>query len=170
MSLDNTRLLDFLGEVDNELECRIVLVAVGGTAMTLLKAKPSTVDVDFTIPSKYFIDFEKAKKIVNPGFRVDLFQDGVVFVTILPKDYLKKSKPLRTKLKNIQLRVLDPVDIIITKIARLDVRDEQDIEACIKKFKIKKNRITKRAKEIGYSGNDEVFKSNLRIMLKKFFE
>jgi hypothetical protein len=61
------------------------------------------------------------------------------------------------------------VDIIITKIARMDERDEQDIESCIKKFKIKKSQIIKRAKEIGYAGNDKVFKDNLEIMLKKFF-
>lgn len=169
MSLDNTKLLDFLGEVDKELSRKIVVVAVGGTAMTLVKAKPSTIDVDFTIPGEFYAEFEKAKKIVNPGFRVDLFHDGMVFITGLPEDYLKKSKPIRAKLKNIQLRVLDPVDIVITKIARLDERDDQDIESCIKRFKIKKSQITKRAKEIGYSGNDEVFKGNLEIVLRKFF-
>ena len=47
MSLDNTKLLDFLVEVDKELSRRIVVVAVGGTAMTLVKAKPSTIDVDY---------------------------------------------------------------------------------------------------------------------------
>ena len=59
MSLDNTRLLDFLGEIDRELSRKIckymvmdkqvVIVAVGGTAMTLVNAKPSTIDIDFTI-------------------------------------------------------------------------------------------------------------------------
>ncbi len=34
MSRDNTKLLDFLDEIDRELERRIVIVAVGGTAMT----------------------------------------------------------------------------------------------------------------------------------------
>jgi hypothetical protein len=170
MSLDNTKLLDFLEEVDKELSRRIVVVAVGGTAMTLLKAKPSTIDVDFTIPGEFYDEFVKAMKIVNSGLKVDLFHDGAVFITMLPEDYLKKSKMIRTKLKNIQLRALDPVDIVITKIARLDERDEQDIESCIKKFKVKKSQIIKRAKEIGYSGNDDVFKGNLEIMLKKFFE
>ncbi|MGQ0771597.1 MAG: DUF6036 family nucleotidyltransferase [Nitrososphaerota archaeon] len=169
MSLDNTKLLDFLGEIDKELKRKIVVVAVGGTAMTLLKAKPSTIDVDFTIPGKFYKEFKEAERIVQPGFRVDVFQDGNVFITALPDDYLKKSKIVRTKLTNVQLRALDPVDIIITKITRLDGRDEQDIESCIKKFKIRKSQILKRAKEINYSGNDEVFKGNLEIMLKKFF-
>ena len=43
--------------------------------MTLLNAKPSTIDVDFTIPTKYFDDFQRAKNIVQPSFRVDIFHD-----------------------------------------------------------------------------------------------
>ena len=45
MSLDNTKLLDFLEEIDRELSRKIVIVAVGGTAMTLANAKPSTIDI-----------------------------------------------------------------------------------------------------------------------------
>lgn len=168
MSLDNTKLLDFLGEIDKELGQKIVIVAVGGTAMTLLKVKPSTIDVDFTIPDEFYAEFERAKMIVNPGFRVDLFHGGMVFITALADDYLKKSKSIRSKLKNIQLRVLDPIDIIITKIARLDERDLQDIESCIKKFKIKKNQIIKRATTASHSGND-TFEDNLQLVLKKFY-
>jgi hypothetical protein len=106
MSFDETKLLGFLGEIDKELEHKIVLVAVGGTAMTLLKTKPSTIDIDFTIPSLHFDDFENTMRTVRPGFRVDLFRDGDVFVTILPEDYLEKSRPIQTSFKNIDLRAL----------------------------------------------------------------
>lgn len=88
---------------------------------------------------------------------------------MLPEDYMKKSKPIRTKLKNIQLRALDPVDIVVTKITRLDGRDEQDIESCIKKFKLKKNQIKKRAAQLGYAANDKVFQNNLEIVVENFF-
>ncbi len=169
MSLDNTKLLDFLGEVDKELERKIVVVAVGGTAMTLLNAKPSTLDVDFTIPAEYYGEFEAAKKIVQPGFRVDLFHDGAVFVTMLPEDYLKRSKTIRTKLKKIDLRALHPVDIVVTKIGRLDGRDMQDIKSCVKKFKIKKDQIKTRAAQLGYAANDKVFQGNLETVVKNFF-
>ena len=92
---------------------------------------------------------------------MDVFRDGAVFVTILPDDYLEKSKPIATNLKNIDLRALDPVDIIITKIARLDGRDEQDIESCITNFQITQKQIEQRAKDMNYAGNDEVFVANL---------
>ncbi|MGI0088303.1 MAG: DUF6036 family nucleotidyltransferase [Nitrosotalea sp.] len=170
MSLDNTKLFEFLGEIDKELKRKIVVVAVGGTAITLFNAKASTIDVDFTIPGKYFGDFQHAKDIIQPGFKVDLFHDGAVFVNMLPEDYLKRSKLIKTRLKNIELRALHPVDIIVTKIGRLDGRDEQDIEACIKKFKIKKNQIAKRACQMGYAANDKVFQNHLQIVLKKFVQ
>ncbi|MEX0656253.1 MAG: DUF6036 family nucleotidyltransferase [Nitrosopumilaceae archaeon] len=169
MSLDNAKLLDFLGEIDKELKRKIVVVAVGGTAMTLLKAKPSTIDVDFTIPGKYYDEFEVAKKTVQPGFTVHTFVDGAVFVNMLPDDYLKRSKMIKTRLKNIELRALHPVDIVATKIGRLDERDEQDIASCIKKFNLKKNQIIKRAGQLGYAINEEVFQNNLQNMIKKFF-
>ena len=157
-------------EIDKELSHKIVIVAVGGTAMMLVGAKPSTIDVDFTIPSKDYDKFERAKRIVQPGFRVDVFRDGAVFVTLLPDDYLKKAKSITTNLKNIDLRVLNPVDIIITKIARLDDRDEQDIESCITNFHITQKQIEQRARDINYAGNDNVFIGNLKIVLDKFFK
>ena len=167
MSLDNTKLLDFLEEIDKELTHKIVAVAVGGTAMTLLKAKSSTIDVDFTMPSQYHEDFKDAMKVIQPGFQVELYHDGMVFITSLPDDYLKRSKPIKTKLKKIDLRTLHPIDIIVTKIARLDGRDEQDIESCMKKFKITKNQVVKRASHIPSLVHDETFQTNLKNFLKK---
>lgn len=168
MSFDNTKLLNFLEEIEKELINKIVVVAVGGTAMTLLKAKPSTIDVDFTIPDQYYDEFERAMNIVKPGFQVDRYYGGMVFVTSLPEDYLIRSKPVqRTKLKKIKLMTLHPVDIIITKIARLDERDEQDIDSCVKKFKIRRIHIVKRANQIPSLVHDETFQTNLKNFLKK---
>ncbi len=170
MPVDNAKLLDFLGEIDKELARKIAIVAVGGTAMTLVNAKLSTIDVDFTIPGEDYDEFERANKIVQPGFRVDAFRDGAVFVTVLPDDYLNKSRPIATRLKNIDLRALDPVDIIITKIARLDERDEQDIESCITNFQITRKQIEQRAKDMNYAGSDEIFMDNLKTVLERFFK
>lgn len=167
MSLDNTKLLDFLDEIEKELTREIMIVAVGGTAMTLFKAKPSTIDVDFTIPDPYYDDFQIALKIVQPGFQVDAHHHCMVFVTSLPEDYVKRSKKVKTNLKKIELRTLHPVDIIVTKIARLDERDEQDIKSCMKKFKITKNQIVKRVSRIPSLVHDKTFQTNLKRFLKR---
>jgi len=170
MSLDNTKLLDFLEEINKELTRRIAVVAVGGTAMTLLKAKPSTIDVDFTIPGEYYDEFQSALKNVPHGFTVHCFHGGAVFVNMLPDDYLKRSRPIKTKLKNIELRALHPADIVVTKIGRLDGRDLEDIESCIKSFKLKKKDIIKRAEQMRYAANEENYQTNLQNVIKKFFK
>ena len=169
MSLDNTKLLDFLGEIDKELKRKIVVVAVGGTAMTLLKAKQSTIDVDFTMPGEDFDEFRRVLKSVPHGFQVDTYKDGAVFSQILPADYITKSKTIRTKMKNITLKALSPLDIIVTKIGRLDDRDKEDIAKCIRKFKITKSQIARRAAEVEYVGREENYEINLQHVLKKFF-
>ncbi len=169
MSLNKQQLLDFLEELDKELERRITVVAVGGTAMTLHNAKASTIDVDFTIPGEDFDEFQRVLNLVPHGFKVDMWNDGMVFSQDLPEDYLTKSKPVRTKMKNMALRVLDPVDIIVTKVGRLNDRDKEDIATCIKKFKITKVQIKKRAKQVVYIGREENYEINLNHVMKRFF-
>ena len=169
MSLNKKQLLEFLGELDKKLEREITVVAVGGTAMTLHNAKASTFDVDFTIPAKDFSEFDKVLDLVPHGFKVDIWNNGMVFSQDLPDDYLEKSKYIRTKMKNIRLGVLDPLDIIVTKIGRLNARDKEDIATCIKKFKITKTAIRKRAKQVIYVGREENYEINLNHVTKNFF-
>ena len=97
MPLDKSSLIDFLEILDKELTKRITLVAAGGTAMTLLDLKPSTIDIDFTIPSQYLKEFKDVLKKVPHGFKIDYWTDGMVFTQILPDDYLEKSISIKTK-------------------------------------------------------------------------
>lgn len=138
MSLDKSALLDFLRILDNEISKKITVVAVGGTAMTLLDLKPSTIDIDFTIPSNDKPTFDKALASVPHGFKIDVWTDGSVFSQSLPDDYLEKSIEI-ANFRHILLKALQPVDIIVTKIGRLDNRDVQDIEACIKRYDFKES-------------------------------
>jgi len=167
MSLNKKILLEFLEELDKEAKKPMTIVAVGGTAMTLVNAKPSTLDVDFTIAEGYD-EFSRLLKEIPHGFKVDHYPDGVVFTQMLPDDYVKKSKKIK-KMKNITLMALDPLDIIVTKIGRLNDRDTEDIKTCIKKFKITKSQIKSRAAKVGYAGNETVYQNNLNYVLKNFF-
>jgi hypothetical protein len=152
MPLDRSGLLGLLEEVDRKLDRKITLVAAGGTAMTLLNLKPSTVDIDFTGPYADIIEFNKIQRSIPHGFRIDTWTDGMVFSQILPPDYLKKSVPIRTRLKKIELTALHPLDLVVTKIGRLNDRDVQDIELCIKKFGLKKSQVASRAAKVEYVG------------------
>ncbi len=129
--------------LNEDVTKNIILVAAGGTAMTLLDLKPSTVDIDFTIPGCDRVEFEQALKNNPPGYRVDRWTDGCIFCQTSPNDYLEKSIKIK-EFSHISLRALQPLDIIITKIGRLNARDIQDIEACIKKTNVSETEIRER--------------------------
>ena len=57
MPCDKSALFDFLEALNEDLPKKITLVAVGGTAMTLLDLKDSTIDIDFTVPSSDMVYF-----------------------------------------------------------------------------------------------------------------
>ena len=168
MPLDKSELLNFLEELDKELGRKITLIAVGGTAMTLLDLKPSTIDIDFTIPSSDFPEYKRAEKNVPHGHKIDIFLDGCIFSQNLPDDYLANSTEL-ANLEHISLRVLHPVDIVVTKIGRLHNRDLKDIEKCIKAYGLKKEQIENRAANVTYIGKQEYYDYNLKLVLERFF-
>lgn len=168
MPLDKTSLFNFLEILDKELEKKITLVAVGGTAMTLLDIKSSTIDIDFTIPSDDRVEYNKAISSTPHGFKIDTWDDGMVFSQILPSDYLEKSVKIKT-FKNIILLALNPLDIIVTKIGRLNDRDLQDIQKCITTINLSKNEIINRGNLIEYVGNRQNYDNNLNIVIRRFF-
>ena len=169
MPLDKSELIGFLEEVEKELNKSITLVAAGGTALTLLGVKPSTRDIDFTVPGDDYGEFQNALKNTPHGFKVDCWKDGMVFSQMLPDDYLAKSSDIR-KLKRIRLKALSPADIVVTKIGRLDKRDKQDIQACIDRFKLRKGQIARRARQVHYVGRDENYEINVKHVLENFFK
>ncbi len=167
--LDSTALSRFLGELDKELTRDITLIAVGGTALTLLDAKPSTIDVDFALPNDDYDEFQRVLKQVPHGFTVHCFHDGMIFTQDLPEDYLENASTVRTKMKHIELKALDPIDIVVTKIGRLNDSDMEDIESCIKKFGLTRGQVEDRAAKVVYIGREENYRINLKHVLEKFF-
>jgi len=170
MEIKNDRLVNFLKEIDKELERDIKLHAVGGTAMTLLGLKTSTLDIDFDMNDADLTELERILKSTPHGFKVDLYKNGLIFSQQLPKDYVSKLILIPADLMRIKLYALNPVDIVVTKIGRLNDRDIQDIESCIKKHTLKKAAIINRAKQVVYIGREETYEENLRFVIKKFFK
>lgn len=167
--ITNHDLLDWLQEVDKKLSRNMTVIAVGGTALTILGLKESTRDVDFCISSKNFIDFKKAA--VTKKFVVDLFQDGYIFTLQLPKDYEERAEAIPFSGKHLSLKVLSLEDIILTKTARFATRDIEDIKAVVVTGKIKLEVLKKRFREVfeTYGGRDEDYQYHFELMLKMFF-
>ena len=169
MAIDKNRLLDLLSEVDKNLMKKMSIVAVGGTAMTLLDLKTSTIDIDFNASKDDVKELRRAFDSIQHGFRVDLFVEGMIFSQLLPDDYLEKCIPVKTKFVNIRLLALHPIDIVVTKIGRMNERDVEDIKSCIRKFKLVKKDVEKRALQVVYVGREENYRINLDYALKSLF-
>src|SRR3989344_5357194 len=119
------------------------MVAVGGTAMVLMGLKESTKDVDFCISDKKgFEIFRNAN--IKSDFKVDLFHSGYIFCLQLPDDYIRRARSFNTGLKKINLKILSPLDLVVTKASRLNPRDIDDIKEVVRKKKIKKEELLAR--------------------------
>jgi hypothetical protein len=86
--------------------------------------------MDFTGPGEDVRLFDEAQKAVPHGFKKEAWPDGQIFSQVLPADYLGRSR-LIEDMQLIELRALHPVDIVVTKIGRMDERDIEDIGRCI---------------------------------------
>ncbi len=170
MPCDKKALFEFLEVINESLSKKITLVAAGGTAMTLLDLKPSTMDIDFTIPSSDLPEFEQALQNNPSGFKVDRWTDGYVFCQSLPNDYIRNSSQIR-EFSHISLRALHPIDIIATKVGRLNQRDIQDIENIIKNCQISEAEIKARAYQVSptFVTKEEDYLYHLDWIIKKFF-
>lgn len=167
--LTKNSLIEWLKKIDNKLNRPITLIAIGGTALVLLNLKESTIDIDFDIGK---VDLNLFKKLSKGKFRVDLFIDGYIFSEQLPEDYVELSEKYEEDcFKHIKLKILNPMDIIITKSARYNARDEEDIAILAKKSKIDKAKLIKRFEDVveSYAGAEDNFRSNFNIVLNRHF-
>ncbi len=170
MPCDKSVLFDFLNVLNENLSNKITLVAAGGTAMTLLDIKTSTIDIDFTIPSCDRLEFEQALKSNPPGYKVDRWTDGCIFCQTLPNDYLEKSIKIK-EFSHISPRALQPVDIIVTKIATKR-KGYARHRRLYQEGNVSKAEIKERAVLVvqTYVGPGEDYLYHLNLVLDKFFK
>lgn len=143
--MDNYRinkagLLERLAVWDGFLKRKVRLIACGGTAMTLLGIKESTKDIDLIVPVGLEHDYI-VKMLAELGYRsasgcgwarddgfiFDLFRGNRVHTTELLESPLENGKHTKVKEYNhLYLGVLNPYDIIITKLFRASQIDVDD--------------------------------------------
>ena len=92
-----------------------------------------------------------------------------MFSEVLPADYTVKASDYKSSFKNIKIKVLHPIDIVCSKISRSSDAGMEDIESCIKAYKLKKSDVARRAKLYSRAGSDRVFRSNLKVILENMF-
>lgn len=131
MDVDASSLNDIVRKLGDAVECDCTLVAAGGTALTLHGLKSSTEDVDFVVEYGNKGAVESVAASIG-GPRIDLFPAGIVFNNPLPADYMSRTK-YEGKFGRVTLMSMAPLDVVMTKIARADGGDMEDIQACAEK-------------------------------------
>lgn len=152
-------LFELLSSISRYIKRKIKMYAMGGTALTILGIKPSTLDIDIDIYSdkdyQYIcrifeqIGFKRIGIIrwqTQEGLFFDLFTGSNILGTELLSDFLSKSKFIKT-FGNIELYTLSLEDIIISKLARGDPRDFIDIKNIFETQQINLLGLVRRYKE-----------------------
>jgi len=171
-------LFELLDSLSKYVEERIKMYALGGTALTILGIKPSTLDIDINIHSekkyrylcKIFeqIDFKRIGTIrwrTQEGLAFDLFTGSNFLGTQLLPDCLKKSTLVRSFGK-IELYTLSLEDIIISKLARGDARDFIDIKSILDTKKMDLNYLANRYKETMQNSTVACYKQKLLDLIE----
>jgi len=151
-------LLELIESISKYVEKEIKMYALGGTALTILNIKKSTRDIDINIESnaeynyicKIFEDLGFERKGIRwfsqEGLAFDMFYESNILGTELLSDCITKSKFIKS-FGNIQLYTLPLEDIIISKLARGDLRDFDDIKMILETNKIDLNYLVQRYNE-----------------------
>ncbi|NOR13414.1 MAG: hypothetical protein GQ545_09190 [Candidatus Aminicenantes bacterium] len=145
-TIDKSELIHTLSIWNRYLKRKIHMIACGGTALTLLNLKESTIDVDLMIPEpdeykyleKTLIDLGYEQKTgtgwqKDRGFRFDLFAGNTIFTTELLESPLDKGNHILFKeFSSIYLGILNYYDLIISKLFRFTPVDREDCFAIIR--------------------------------------
>ncbi|MDP4012457.1 MAG: hypothetical protein Q8R00_02520 [Candidatus Nanoarchaeia archaeon] len=152
MDSKNTRenLLKLLQVIDVKLNSKVVLVSLGGTALTLMGIKEVSYDIDFIVVSaenqKEFYDlyYKTVDELKLTQGQYPLFTEfdlGLLQV----KDYLQNSSLFNEiPLKHITLYAMGLFDIILTKNYRDLERDRNDITDIMKATPVYRSKIKAR--------------------------
>lgn len=157
----------------DQLELRVQLTEpvqmfiAGGMATHLYTQERVTADVDAEFSKRILLPRDL---LVETGDGQMLYLDPTYnsSFALMHENYRDDAVRIPMGTEHIQVYVLHPLDLIISKIARFSGPDPEDIRSLIEKFGIRATNIKKRAEEAlaGYVGNVDYLRMNLRDVLQ----
>ncbi len=118
--------------LDNKLTERVEVIAIGGTALSLLEERLYSKDIDLCYKSNSPSDFaqavvDSAKEIGIDPKDIEMFGGFDMTYLEIPK-FSERAIPYRGfSIRNIELKIMHPADIILSKIYRGERKDIEDI-------------------------------------------
>src|SRR5271170_6283618 len=179
--LTNEDLQEALTTWDKLLKRRVLVVACGGTALTLYGYKESTKDVDFLVPvPEHYDNILRVVKALgyteatgnsykhpDQPWLFELFRGQTIFQTELLEPVQEEGKHRVIKeYEWLVLSCLNPEDLIISKMFRGTMVDVQDSIVMIKSEQIDLVALADRYRETaGYYYNPGTCKKNLEYLI-----
>lgn len=168
-----TALAAGLRELLRQLEERLSLAQplkvylAGGMAVHLYTASRVTTDVDAEFGSRVLLPNDlMVEVILEDGSPQVIYLDTNYNPTfaLMHEDYLDDAIPVDFGLDNMRVLVLSPVDLAVSKIARLAQNDREDIQALVRLGLTTADEIEERATSAlaGYVGGQAMLLLNLR--------
>ncbi|MCE1182284.1 MAG: DUF6036 family nucleotidyltransferase [Rhodocyclales bacterium] len=142
----------------------------GGMAVHLYTANRVTTDVDAEFGSRIHLPNDLVVEVTledgspqliyfdsnyNPGF------------ALLHENYLDDALPVDLAVEPLRVYVLSPVDLAVSKIARLAANDREDIAALVRLGLVSADEIEQRAQAalVGYVGGEAMLRLNIQDVL-----
>ncbi len=171
-----TALAKGLHDLFKQLEQRLSLskpltvYLAGGMAVHLYTANRVTTDVDAEFSGRVIIPNDLLVEItLEDGSPQLIYLDTNYNSTfaLMHEDYQDDAIPVDLDLEHIQVRVLSPVDLAVSKIARLADNDREDIQALVRLGLTTADEIERRANNamVGCIGGQALLQVNLQDAL-----
>ena len=130
----------FLSEVDQGLSEPVELHCTGGLVLAVLYGVPrSTGDLDYiaAVPKSAS---EELERLAGPesklARRFGVCIHSVCGIADFPEDYEERLVPLNVELSNLALKVLEPYDLVLSKLTRNSPKDREDVKYLASKLKL----------------------------------
>lgn len=167
-----TALAEGLRELFKQLAERLGLTSpvnvylAGGMAVHLYTANRVTTDVDAEFGGRIYLPNDLMVEVsLEDGTQQVVYLDTNYNSTfaLMHEDYLDDSIPVDLGVEQFRVRVLSPVDLAVSKIARFAENDREDIAALVRRGLTNANEIEARANEAlgGFIGGEAMLKLNL---------
>ena len=170
-------LVELLGRIQQSLEGSrpdvfpVRMYIAGGAALHYLTGARVTEDIDATFSKKVLIDEDIEVSYRDPDGRARLlYLDRSTNDTLglLHEDAYRDSRPIKVPgidAKLIDVRVLSPLDLAVSKLGRFGDQDREDIELLAAKGLVDAASLRKRAEEAlrGYVGNTGPVRASIDI-------
>ncbi|MBK7900813.1 MAG: hypothetical protein KA603_00675 [Azonexus sp.] len=139
----------------------------GGMAVHLYTANRVTTDVDAAFGGRVHIPNDLVVEVgLEDGSKQILYLDTHYNSTfaLMREDALQDAIPIDLGTEQLQLRVLSPVDLAVSKIARLAANDREDIAALVRRGLTTADAIERRATSAlaDFVGGEALLRLNLR--------